>query len=83
MSDEVRNKREYPEYYDLLMDNGYVHSGSVLLGDNVLWDGKVIDGSKDAHTMAIKKFNEKAAMDTRVETVIMPFRDGMSIIYVK
>ena len=81
------DKREYPEYYDLLLDNGYVHSGSVILGDNVLWDGKVVDDSpknlKDAHTAAIKRFNEKAVSDERVETVIMPFRDGMSIIYVK
>lgn len=81
------DKREYLEYYDMLMDGGYVASGSVILADNVLWDGKVVDQSpknlKDKYTSTILEFNRKVAMDSRVEVIIMPFRDGMSIIRVR
>lgn len=81
------DKREYREYYDMLFDTGAVKSGSVLLADNVLWDGKVVDDSpknlKDPYTNGILSFNDYAVGDDRVEVVIMPFRDGMSIIRVK
>lgn len=81
------DKREYVEYYNMLMDNNFVRSGSIILADNVLWDGKVIDESsktlKDSYTNGIKSFNAKVRADDRVDVVIMPFRDGMSIIYVK
>lgn len=81
------DKREYKEYYDMLFACGAVRSGTILLGDNVLWDGKVVDESpknlKDPYTSGILSFNELACHDERVEVVIMPFRDGMSIIRVK
>lgn len=81
------DKREYKEYYDMLFACGAVRSGSILLGDNVLWDGKVVDESpknlKDPYTSGILSFNDLVCHDDRVEVVIMPFRDGMSIIRVK
>lgn len=81
------DKREYREYYDMLFACGAVRSGTILLADNVLWDGKVVDESpknlKDPYTSGILSFNESVCHDERVEVVIMPFRDGMSIIKVK
>lgn len=81
------DKREYVEYYRLLMDGGYLRGGSILLADNVLWDGKVVDESpknlKDKYTSTILEFNKMVSEDPRVEVVIMPFRDGMSVIRVK
>lgn len=81
------DKREYPQYFNLIMDGGYVHSGSIMLADNTLWDGKVVDLSpknlKDNYTQGILKFNQMVAADPRVEVVMLPFRDGMSIIRVK
>ena len=81
------DKREYIEYYNMLMDGGYLQSGSIILADNVLWDGKVVDESvknlKDKYTSTIIEFNKLVSNDNRVEVIIMPFRDGMSIIRVK
>lgn len=81
------DKREYIDYYNMLMDGSYLRSGSIILADNVLWDGKVVDDSpknlKDKYTSTIIEFNRKVSNDSRVEVIIMPFRDGMSIIRVK
>ena len=77
------NKREYVEYYELLMP--YLHSGSIILADNTLWDGHVIDSAydKDPQTLAIRRFNDHVANDDRVEQLILPERDGLSVIRVK
>lgn len=77
------NKREYVEYYDLLMP--YMHSGSIILADNTLWDGHVIDPAydHDAQTVAIRRFNDYVAQDGRVEQLILPERDGLTLIRVK
>lgn len=77
------NKREYVEYYDLLMP--YMHSGSIILADNTLWDGHVIDPAydHDAQTVAIRRFNDYVAQDERVEQLILPERDGLTLIRVK
>ncbi len=80
------DKREYVEYYNMLMDGGYLESGSYILADNTLWDGKVADlqpkDYKDSYTMGIVEFNKMVVEDSRVEVVIVPFRDGMSFIKV-
>ncbi len=80
------DKREYIDYYNMLMDGGYVASGSYILADNTLWDGKVVDlqpkDYKDSYTMGIVEFNKMVVEDKRVEVVIVPFRDGMSFIKV-
>ncbi len=75
------NKREYSAYYDLVFD--HVADGGFIIADNTLWDGKVVDWGKklDAQTEGILRFNDKIATDDRVEKVILPLRDGLTIIY--
>ena len=79
------DKREYPAYYNMLMDQGLVHSGSILLADNILWYGKVVQPvpHNDHHTQALIEFNRMVVEDSRVESVILPLRDGINIIRVK
>lgn len=74
------NKREYPEYYDLVFD--MVRPGGYILADNVLWDGKVwLDPlPQDRQTQGIAAFNSIVARDPRVESVILPVRDGLNLI---
>ena len=78
------DKREYTDYYTLLMDNGLVKSGSYILADNVLWYGKILDevSRNDKHTQNILEFNRMVQDDPRVENVILPLRDGMTLIRV-
>ena len=74
------NKREYCEYYDLVMP--LLGSGGIIVADDVLWDGKVYaeSVSRDAQTAGLAAFNDKIANDPRVEVVMLPLRDGLSII---
>ena len=74
------NKREYCEYYDLVFD--MVRPGGLILADNVLWDGKVCRNPlpQDKQTLSIARFNDMVSADPRVETVILPLRDGLNII---
>lgn len=74
------NKREYCEYYDLVFD--MVRPGGLILADNVLWDGKVCMDPlpQDKQTLSIAQFNDMVSSDPRVETVILPLRDGINII---
>ncbi len=74
------NKREYCEYYDLVFD--MVRPGGLILADNVLWDGKVCQDPlpQDKQTLGIARFNDLIKEDPRVESVIMPLRDGLNII---
>ena len=74
------NKREYCEYYDLVFD--MVRPGGLILADNVLWDGKVCRNPlpQDKQTVSIARFNDMVSADPRVETVILPLRDGLNII---
>ena len=77
------NKREYCEYYEMVFDR--VAPGGFIIADNTLWDGKVVDWGKklDAQTEGILRFNDMIAADDRVEKVILPIRDGRTIIYKK
>ena len=77
------NKREYCEYYDLVFD--MVRPGGLILADNVLWDGKVCQNPlpQDKQTLGIAAFNDMVTADPRVESVIMPLRDGLNIIRIK
>lgn len=74
------NKREYPDYYDLALT--LTRPGGFILADDVLWDGKVYAEQvpTDKQTSGIVRFNDLAASDQRVETVILPVRHGLSII---
>ena len=79
------DKREYPAYYNMLMEGGYVKRGSFMLADNILWYGKVAQpiAHNDKHTEAIVEFNRMVVADSRVESVIIPIRDGINLIRVK
>lgn len=74
------NKREYCEYYESVFD--MVRPGGLILADNVLWDGKVWADPlpQDRQTLGIASFNDMVAADERVESVILPVRDGLNII---
>lgn len=83
------DKREYPAYYRMLMgDDGgaaLLHSGSVIIADNILWSGKVVEPvvARDRHTQALIEFNRMVLEDPRIENVIVPLRDGLNLIRVK
>ena len=83
------DKREYPDYYRMLMgDDGgrpLVHSVSVLIADNILWSGKVVQpvAHNDRHTQALLEFNRMVAEDPRTENVILPLRDGLNLIRIR
>lgn len=74
------NKREYCEYYDLVFD--MIRPGGLILADNVIWDGKVCQDPlpQDKQTLSIVSFNDKVTADPRVESVIIPIRDGLNLI---
>ena len=74
------NKREYCEYYELLFD--MVRPGGIILADNVIWDGKVCMDPlpQDKQTLGIAAFNDMISKDPRVESVIIPLRDGLNMI---
>lgn len=74
------NKREYCEYYELVFD--MVRPGGLILADNVLWDGKVCQDPmpQDKQTQGIARFNDMVSADPRVESVILPLRDGLNVI---
>jgi predicted O-methyltransferase YrrM len=74
------DKREYKEYYDAVFDK--IPSGGYILADNTLWDGKVIEevDPRDKQTVSLLAFNDFVANDPRVETVILPLRDGLTMI---
>ena len=77
-------KRLYSDYYDLVFPK--VRPGGLILADNTLWDNQVLEEhprNNDLQTIGIKAFNEHVAHDTRVEKVILPLRDGLTIIHKK
>lgn len=77
------DKRLYSAYYDLVFPR--VRQGGLILADNTLWDGKVVDevAPADKQTQGILRFNEKIKADDRVEKVILPLRDGLTLIWKK
>ena len=74
------DKRKYVEYYEMVMER--LSSGGYILADNTLWDGHVLETPpvKDAQTRGIMAFNDLVAEDKRVAKVILPLRDGLTII---
>lgn len=77
------DKRLYSEYYDLVFP--MVRPGGLILADNTLWDGHVVEvpRSADKQTLGIMAFNDKVKRDDRVEKVILPLRDGLTMIWKK
>lgn len=77
------DKKEYSDYLDLVLP--LMRPGGWILADNTLWDGHIIDPAydKDKQTVSLRAFNDKVAQDPRLEKVILPLRDGLTIIRVK
>ena len=73
------DKPNYVNYFHLIIDK--LNSGGIILSDNVLWHGKVIEilESKDVSTKAVLEYNKLLKEDTRIETVLLPIRDGLTI----
>lgn len=74
------NKREYCRYYDLVLP--LVKPSGLILADDVLWDGKVYADPlpSDSQTAELLRFNDMVRSDGRVEVVVLPLRDGISLI---
>lgn len=74
------DKREYCAYLDLVYP--LVPVGGFILADNTLWDGHIIDAAydKDKQTLGLRAFNDRLAADERFEQVILPLRDGLTLI---
>ena len=74
------NKRQYAAYYELALK--WLLPGGLIIADNTLWDGHVTDPryEQDSQTKGIKQFNDLVAQDDRVEKVILPLRDGLTLI---
>jgi len=74
------DKRTYVEAYEAILP--LLHAGAFLLADNTLWDGHVVDPAygHDQQTLGIGRFNDHVAHDQRVEKVILPLRDGLTLI---
>ena len=74
------DKRTYRDTYEMAL--GVVRKGGFILADNTLWDGHVVDRAYDAdpQTQGIESFNDYVARDPRVERVILPLRDGLTLI---
>ena len=73
------DKPMYAEYYEAILDR--MQTGGLILVDNVLWSGTVIDATvQDDNTVAIRAFNEMVASDRRVDTVMIPLGDGLTML---
>ena len=73
------DKENYQKYYDMTFQN--LNSGGYIIADNVLWSGKVIDPDEnDADTLALRSFNTALVDDGRVEVLILPLRDGLTVL---
>lgn len=76
------NKRDYQAYFEAVISN--VRLGGFIIADNTLWDGKVLTDDpttiRDAQTRAIAMFNDAITADPRVEKIILPVRDGLTVM---
>lgn len=72
-------KKSYDAYFEAVLQK--TKPGSIILSDNVLWSGKVVEplSDKDGATKALLAYNKKLKKDTRVETVLLPIRDGLTL----
>ena len=74
------DKANYVNYYNLVVEN--MNIGGLIICDNVLWSGKVLlkDDGLDEDTLSLKRLNQLIQKDSRVENVMFPIRDGLSLI---
>lgn len=77
------DKSNYVNYFNLIIDN--MNKGGVILSDNVLWSGKVVEelNPKDIDTKVLLEYNKLLNSDNRLETILLPIRDGLTISRVK
>ncbi len=76
------NKRTYLDYYKMVLE--YMNPGGYIFADNTLWDGHVVEtATNNEQTHGIMEFNDYVAQDQRVEKIIIPIRDGLTIIRLK
>ena len=77
------DKKEYCDYLDLVLP--LMQEGGWILADNTLWDGHIVDPAydKDKQTIGLRDFNDKVMANEHLEKVILPLRDGLTIIRVK
>jgi predicted O-methyltransferase YrrM len=72
------DKKNYLNYYDLVIER--MNPGGIILADNILWSGKVIDESaQDRETVLLRQYNERIQADERVENILLPIRDGIMV----
>jgi len=71
------DKENYTNYFDAIIDK--IDVGGLIIADNVLWSGKVIHEKKDEETKALDKYNKKIINSEKVESVLLPIRDGLMI----
>ncbi len=72
------DKKNYAWYYELVIDK--VNKGGLIIADNVLWSGKVVEKQMDTDTQAIHDFNQKINNDERIENLLLPVRDGLMLM---
>ncbi|WP_075340298.1 O-methyltransferase [Tenacibaculum agarivorans] len=77
------DKSNYPNYFNLIIDK--MNPGGIILSDNVLWSGKVVEelNPKDIDTKMLLEYNKLLKEDQRIETVLLPIRDGLTVSRVK
>ncbi|MCB0763334.1 MAG: methyltransferase, partial [Flavobacteriales bacterium] len=73
------DKQNYPNYFDAVVDR--VRPGGLIIADNVLWSGKVLDpaSEQDDETAALAAYADKVAGDPRVDSTLVPIRDGLLV----
>jgi predicted O-methyltransferase YrrM len=74
------DKENYSNYFNIIIDK--LNSGGIILSDNVLWSGKILETTfkkDDTSTPALIKYNKLLKIDKRIETVVLPIRDGLTI----
>ena len=71
------DKENYSTYFDLIIEK--IDKNGYIIADNVLWSGKVLNTEKDIETEALDLYNKKVFSDSRVQTILLPIRDGLMI----
>lgn len=72
------DKRNYALYLDLVIEK--VRPGGIIIADNVLWSGKVLQDAQDSETLAIQSFNEKVHLHPELQHLLLPLRDGLMLM---
>ena len=77
------DKVNYAMYFDIILPK--MKKGGLIISDNVLWSGKVLENtdSKDKNTKALQIYNDKLKSDPRIQTILLPFRDGLSLSWIR